>query len=119
MSKPKPAVYKSRREPVYKLDEFAAGVARPGILLNLRGYTPDEGRYKLGTLWVFSHADNVHYLLQTSHRKHCHRVQAVFWTSVIANCVRGLIDAGMRSGDLTVYTMLRDAGIIPIDWKAS
>ena len=43
-------------------------------------------------------------------------MQAVFWTSVVANAVRNLIDAGMRSGDIAVYTMLREAGIIPIDW---
>lgn len=90
------------------------GVAPPGTLLCLKNRDPDEAHYKLGTLWVWSHADNVHYLVQTTHRKHCHRVHAVFWTAAIANVVRKLIEDGMRPGDLAVYTMLRESGIAPL-----
>lgn len=101
------------RDPVYKPDEFESAIA-PGVLLNLRGLNRDEANYKLGTLWVWTRSEEQHYLVQTSHRKHCHRVQAVFWTSVIANGVRAMIEDGMRAGNIGVYTMLRESGIAPL-----
>lgn len=87
---------------------------KPGVLLNLKGKDRDEGVYKLGTLWVWSRSETEHYLVQASHEKHCHRVQAVFWTSVMANIVRKLVEDGMRPGNLAVYTMLRESGIAPL-----
>jgi hypothetical protein len=100
-------------EPTFKPSEFI-GTIMPGALLNLRGKDRDEGVYKLGTLWVWTRTETEHYLVQASHRKHCHRVQGVFWTSVIANIVRKLIEDGMRSLDVGVYTMLRESGIAPL-----
>lgn len=100
-------------DPVRAPFEFIDAIP-PGTLLNLKDKDRDEGIYKLGTLWVWSRSETEHYLVQVSHIKHCHRVQAVFWTSVMANIVRKLIEDGMRPGDLAVYTMLRESGIAPL-----
>lgn len=109
--RPKPS--KPYEEPTFAPSEFL-GCVGPGVLLNLRGRDKDEANYKLGTLWVWTRHEQEHLLVQVSHRKHCHRVQGVFWTSVVANAVRNLIEAGMRSGNIGVYTMLREAGVAPL-----
>jgi hypothetical protein len=115
MTKRKPKPAKPYEEPAYAPFEFVDSV-KPGVLLNLKGRDRDEANYKLGTLWVWTRNEQEHLLVQVSHRKHCHRVQAVFWTSVIANAVRKLIEDGMtpKAGGLAVYTMLREAGIAPL-----
>lgn len=97
---------------------------RAGILLRL---TPDEAdgehKRKLGDLWVWSRSIQEHYLMQTSHVQHVHRVHALFWSFVLATAIR---DAICGCGDsrnagqplLAVYVQLREAGILPVpDWK--
>lgn len=94
------------------------GVARPGLLLRLNEkIARDESSYQLGTLWVWSRKPTEHYLLQATHQKHMHRVQGVFWHLAIATSLRALI-VGNGTPELAVYTMLREAGIIPLpSWQ--
>jgi len=101
---------------------FGRGILPPGALVQLDAKTAratnarDEGTYKTGTLWVWSRNDKQHYLMQASFWKHYHRVQAVFWHPTIAQCLRNLI-AGRGVPELAVYTMLREAGILPLpEW---
>jgi len=114
MTKTKPKT-KPYEEQYHKPFEFIDAI-KPGVLLNLQGKDRDEAKYKLGTLWVWSRSETEHYLVQVTHRKHCHRVQGVFWTSVMANLMRVLVEDGMRPkvDGLAVYTMLRDSGIAPL-----
>lgn len=86
---------------------------KPGVVLNLQDKDRDEARYKLGALWVWSRTDTEHYLVQTSHLRHCHRVQGVFWTRTMAEIVCKLVENGMKPGDLAAYTLLREAGVAP------
>lgn len=96
------------------------GVARPGLLLRLsEKIARDESSYQLGTLWVWSRKPTEHYLLQATHRKHVHCVHGVFWHQVIATSLRALI-VGNGTPELAVYTMLREAGIIPLpSWQGA
>lgn len=92
------------------------GPIPPGVLIRV-GSSRNHVSYDIGTLWTWVRGPEEHYLLQASHVRGVHRVQAVFWTQTIASLTRDLVDHGMRTQDLAVYTMLRAAGIIPLTWS--
>lgn len=105
-------VLRSGADESHKPFEFIDAI-KPGVVLNLQGKDRNEAHYKLGALWVWSRTETEHYLVQTSHLRHCHRVQGVFWTRTMAEIVCKLVENGMKPGDLAAYTLLREAGVAP------